>query len=665
MVDFSLGNSNPYIIGRPIYEPNLFYGREELFEFIRVNLHQKSRVILLHGQRRIGKSSSLVQIPKSLRLEKFVFVNLSLEGKSHKNVGEVLHEISEDIKDFLTSELDIHIGEDKVPLQENFIEDPGIFSDCFLRNVFDVLQKCSLVLLLDEFDVMEEPFSGSISETFFVYLRSALNEHANLFIIPVLGRRVEDLPNLLNIFHEAPNYEIGFLSRENTERVVREPSRNILNYEDGAIEAIFELTSGHPYLTQVLCFALFNKARNRNINLINLQDINECIEEAIEIGEGGLAWFHDGLYAPERVILSVIAEAQEQEQGPVTEDKILQILENNEVIVTRTLLLAKDTLLQFNFLVEHSHGSEAEPEPNFFSLSIELVRRWLLKRHPATREAKSYESNITYQLEILKKDVNIWNDWRSKHDYILFDFSGQNLQGLDLTGANLSQVNFERSNLSYSKLSKANLTKSDLRSANLASTNFLEANLAFADLSGANLEKVNFSHANLLSASLDNSLLVRANFQHASLNNSSLKLANLRSANLNASQVLSANFTGANLTGACIADWQIGSSTTLENVDCDYIFRTINEHNQFSGRLPADDKSTFAPGEFVEHFQLLGNDLIPTALRKGHVSLPLTTSPLPLEFRQIGSCCTEKTAQSLESGKMPQRSLDRVPKRWT
>ena len=71
-------------------------------------------------------------------------------------------------------------------------------------------------------------------------------------------------------------------------------------------------------------------------------------------------------------------------------------------------------------------------------------------------------------------------------------------------------------------------------------------------------------------------------------------------------------FSDALLTGACIADWQIGSSTILENIKCDYIFRTRTYKDykrQFSGRLPVDPESTFAPGEFTQRFQIIASAL--------------------------------------------------------
>ncbi|MEA5450015.1 hypothetical protein VB780_15650 [Leptolyngbya sp. CCNP1308] len=45
-------------------------------------------------------------------------------------------------------------------------------------------------------------------------------------------------------------------------------------------------------------------------------------------------------------------------------------------------------------------------------------------------------------------------------------------------------------------------------------------------------------------------------------------------------------------------------------MECDYIFRTFDdEAYKFSGRLPVDPKSTFAPGEFTQRFQIIASAL--------------------------------------------------------
>ncbi|NEO65678.1 MAG: ATP-binding protein, partial [Moorea sp. SIO4G2] len=90
---------NPYIIGRPIDEndPELFWGRRSLFRFIEDNLRNKTKVMIVYGQRRIGKSSILRHIPKSVDLDNFAFVPFDLESYSHKSLGEVLEELATEI----------------------------------------------------------------------------------------------------------------------------------------------------------------------------------------------------------------------------------------------------------------------------------------------------------------------------------------------------------------------------------------------------------------------------------------------------------------------------------------------------------------------------------------------------------------------------------------
>ena len=122
---------NPYIIGRPVNEPDRFFNREDLLEFIAVNLNQGARAIILHGQRRIGKSSVLAQIPFALAAEAYTFIPLSLEGKSQKSLAVVLHELAKETL-YTFDELN------QVPLVPTISEleaDPDIFVARFLKRI--------------------------------------------------------------------------------------------------------------------------------------------------------------------------------------------------------------------------------------------------------------------------------------------------------------------------------------------------------------------------------------------------------------------------------------------------------------------------------------------------------------------------------------------------
>lgn len=383
----TLIKENPYIIGRPIYEPELFFGREDLFQFVADNLAKQAKVILLHGQRRIGKSSVLSQIPNFVRLPEFVFVSLSLEGQADKPLAEVLYVLASEI----LAELDLPPDQVELPDQDAFQRRYQVFAEVFLPQVYRALAGKKLVLLLDEFDVLHSNGLGTAVEQFFPYLREVLDRQESLFIIPVVGRRLNDLPNLLNLFREAPYQEVGLLKPEPTYRLITEPAKGVLHYHADALAAIVELTAGHPYFTQVLCFAVFTQARERQAWQVHRADVEAVLERAIEIGEGGLAWFRDGLPIPERVVLSAVAESQQQRvEAAQPAGDILTLLQRHGVELTETLYQAGLRLLEWHFIREPALPASEHPR-HVYDVTIELVRRWLVKRYPLRDEILELE----------------------------------------------------------------------------------------------------------------------------------------------------------------------------------------------------------------------------------------------------------------------------------
>ncbi|WP_339382197.1 hypothetical protein [Aetokthonos hydrillicola] len=240
------------------------------------------------------------------------------------------------------------------------------------------------MLLLDEFDVLSDtPSNYSAGQHFFPYLQRLINQHSKLFIIPVIGRNLDDLPNLLSLFSGAPNLEIGLLEDISARRLITRPSQDMLEYEHNAIEAILKLSAGHPYFTQIICNALFREAKSRNNSKITRTDVESITDQAIENAEGGLDWFWKGLPTPEQVVFSAVAEAQRiaiLENKPVPEEP-LKLLKNYGVKTTDYLVHTAHLLADKGFLDKTER-----------MVKIELVRRWLVQRHPLRQEILQLEN---------------------------------------------------------------------------------------------------------------------------------------------------------------------------------------------------------------------------------------------------------------------------------
>jgi tetratricopeptide (TPR) repeat protein len=376
---------NPYIIGRPITEPELFFGRESLFQFINDNLMQSGRIILLYGQRRIGKSSVLSQIPQKVENDQFKFVIFDLQDKGQLSLSGVLHSLATEIIDYL--ELD----EDGItpPSLGELETNSSIFSSQFLPELYQALGDKKLVLLLDEFDVLNNYDSDSALEHFFPYLKSLVNQHKKLFIIPVLGRQLGDMPKLLSLFRGAPHRQIGLLDQTSAKQLITEPAKGVLEYDSDAIQAILELSAGHPNFTQLLCFALFGRAREEDNWKVTRTDVEKIVDKAIELGEPALLWFREGLPIPEQVVFSAVAEVQRLEALGVnpTVREPLKLLEENGAVKTDPLREAGKRLVDWGFLRQVESSNLATVEVPTYEVTIELVRRWLLKNRDSLRKA--------------------------------------------------------------------------------------------------------------------------------------------------------------------------------------------------------------------------------------------------------------------------------------
>src|SRR6266705_1006175 len=122
-------------------------------------------------------------------------------------------------------------------------------------------------------------------------------------------------------------------------------------------------------------------------------------------------------------------------------------------------------------------------------------------------------------LQILKKGVIAWNQWRKwnpglKPDLSQADFHGADLERANFYWANLSGANFSGGNLVLAKLGRA-----DLLGASLCGADLNVAELGVADLSRADLRGAQLLHADLSETHLDGADFTDAEMGYTVLGN--------------------------------------------------------------------------------------------------------------------------------------------------
>jgi branched-chain amino acid transport system substrate-binding protein len=366
MINSLRSQRNPYIIGRPI-DQQLFFGRENLFSFIQDSIQHNQKIICLYGQRRIGKSSVIRNIPHGLNSSnECVFVAFNLQSYSQESLSTILAVLAQEI----VSNLLLDNKNIKLPEITELELDLGIFSHEFLPQVYQLLENKNLVLLLDEFDALMNSHDSELLEQVYNYLSALINVSKKLFLISLIEQRSVNNHRISKLFKDVPKKEIGLLDEDSTRKLIVNPAKNSLEYEEDAIKTIFELSLGHPYFTQAICFTIFGRAREENKWTVSSKDVKFIINKAIELSEAGLTWFWEGFPILERVVFAAIAEAQENSENYIELiRKYRPEIENKLIIETTKILRVNDFLDQVKDRVK-----------------IEFVRLWIIQRHPLRDE---------------------------------------------------------------------------------------------------------------------------------------------------------------------------------------------------------------------------------------------------------------------------------------
>jgi tetratricopeptide (TPR) repeat protein len=336
-------------------------------------LARHQNAVVLYGQRRVGKTSILKEIPNRLPADIFEFVYFELSGQAALPINEVLYNLAYEIATSLTLE---------APAQARFQSNGKFFQSGFLPQVYSRLGKKRLLLLMDEFDVLSDWSQQSETEiaanALFPYLRKLLNTEKQLAFIFVVGRRLEELPRiLLRIFKGAQSERIWLLRQEDAVKLIQEPVLGLLEHQADAIKAILALTSGHPYFTQLICYELFNYMTRQRRVKVTAKDIPEVTEHALGTGEPAFAWLWDGFNPGTQLLISAVAQLKKQREK-ADSDSIQAVLRAN-----RLKPPVRDWQTSLQDLVEW--GLLKRGPDDGLEFTVELIYRWVLARHPLSK----------------------------------------------------------------------------------------------------------------------------------------------------------------------------------------------------------------------------------------------------------------------------------------
>jgi tetratricopeptide (TPR) repeat protein len=373
---------NPYVAGAPIRGEKGFFGRQGTLNWVKRELRNPTtNALVLFGQRRIGKTSLLLKLQHTLPTDTFMPVYFDLQDQATRPLGQVLADLADTIAEKVQLES---------PDPEAFDNQGRFFHRTFLPQLYQAIGgNCRPVFLMDEFDVMGEIVEAGLArktaaKALFSFLRRVMTEDTRSAFIFAVGRRAADLSvDFTATFKGSLVQEVWVLDRESAEALVRHAETNdTLRFTDRAVARVLGLTSCHPYLTQLLCQRIWERAYagpSATLPLIDSTEVESAVPDALEVGNQALVWLWNGLTTGEKIYASALAEAAKEEQI-IPEERVIQVLTTHAPrLRTREVELAPSDLLKRRVL--------EEVRPKEYRFAVELFRRWVRWNMPL-REVK-------------------------------------------------------------------------------------------------------------------------------------------------------------------------------------------------------------------------------------------------------------------------------------
>jgi hypothetical protein len=363
---------NPSVVGPPV-EGELFVGREDVMRQLEELWVRSSQLqsVVIYGHRRMGKTSILRNVARFVgEGVQVAYVNLLEVADAPEGVVEVLMAISDAISEVMQI---------PPPSNEDLLSLPQPTFRRYLTQVEQELGTKGLIIALDEFEKIEELISaGKIPANFMGYLRGLTQKSSKIaFVLAGLHTLEEMTADYFQPFYASViTIKVGFMKAGATHQILANPSiENFpLDYRPEALDKIYALTHGQPYLVQLVGFQLvrryndevFNTGRARD-HIFKIEEVDAVVNDP-EFFQRGRYYF-DGVWgqaargaAGQQAILRALA--------PSPEGLTIEALSQSTSIEIPSLQEALNTLKRHD-VVEEIEGR--------WHIIVELFRQWVLQ----------------------------------------------------------------------------------------------------------------------------------------------------------------------------------------------------------------------------------------------------------------------------------------------
>lgn len=275
---------NPYISGEPVRQIEMFFGRDDLLRKILNALHQNS--IMIHGERRMGKTTLLYQLAQALRAADdpvwvFIPVSTDLEGTPQERFFYLLMEA-------IWGVLQAYLTETPPTLHVTGAS-PAAYTDReFAADLREILERVKqvvaprnvrVVLMIDEMDVIDSYDRMTQLQLRRIFM-SPLAENLGAVVAGIQISKAWDRVESpwFNLFIEFP---LEPFNDAQARILLTEPVRGVYEWDPAALDFVLAHADGRPYRLQQYALEAINRMLAAKRLRVMLEDV-EAADDLLE-----------------------------------------------------------------------------------------------------------------------------------------------------------------------------------------------------------------------------------------------------------------------------------------------------------------------------------------------------------------------------------------------
>jgi len=340
---------NPGEALKPERDSDVFLGRKDLVEELqfKISTSKSMPMLLIRGQRRVGKTSLLRFLPDLLG-SRFRVITQDVQSE----VGNDVIAWLKDLRHRINEGIGISESEEWQP-PEDWLEAWTALSTHL--EAVSKGQDYKIILAFDEYEKLHEYAFGKDprkAAQLLGAMRSFSQRQENvafMFIGAAFFTELEN-PNWGEYFVQSVHLPVGYLNKADSLQLITQPNETFsIRYPAGVPEQMYDLTQGHPALLQRICKELVDIANKEGRHQLTQADLDRVIaEKIISKSTNEIAIFETEFC-----------------RTPALKDAVRDLLDGKEITDRKSLI----TLKTHRYIVQDDQGK--------WKMRVPLFETWL------------------------------------------------------------------------------------------------------------------------------------------------------------------------------------------------------------------------------------------------------------------------------------------------